>query len=613
MKLLGYGFFLLVILVDEQQRVAVADECIGTPSKLCSEHWPNSGRDCSAPLSGFGNDICFDTRDTCEILACGDAGCSCNISNQGCNPTYCDYRLSCTGSPKPCSLFTSSLECGSADGCTWQRSPTVPPPVPDPTLAPTTEIPCPCENGDNGGFCGICLQILPAEACPEDPKSLPGCSDHFTIIGGLYLCQTTNGECGTDYWLGNCPGGGFKYDVYRRIDCYGENSNLPSKSCEQICCENSACATDNVWSNYCKELCASISTNPSPTRAPITPTQAPVKPPPTIAPMFPSPAPAPAPPCACSNGDNGGACGICLRAVPTSECPPKPGLLPLCNPKLLVDTGSEFCEANNFECGTDNKLDNCIGEGTYDVYQQISCYNDDDDSGSSTASSCPSCHNLEGGNGGECGICLQLIDSSDCPDNPLLLPLCRRPSDLSIPGELCEAFNGDCGTSITAANCAITLSDGSVDTYHAVYRYLPCNCICANGDNNGECGICLKAIEEDEVESSSFTFPGCRPDSMMANMMAYGDVCLSSNWGAPVGCGTSNGGSGFYRFISCDDPSVEDESEEDSAKTTAHPSEGVPASSPPPVNNNSRAEKGNSGILYIWLCPQLFLLLLNIL
>jgi len=73
--------------------------------------------------------------------------------------------------------------------------------------------------------------------------------------------------------------------------------------------------------------------------------------------------------CACPDGDNGGAGGICLKLIDSSDCPADPNLSAGCT-EDEVDIG-ELCEADNDENGTDSNADNC-GNG-YDVYMRISC------------------------------------------------------------------------------------------------------------------------------------------------------------------------------------------------------------------------------------------------
>lgn len=68
------------------------------------------------------------------------------------------------------------------------------------------------------------------------------------------------------------------------------------------------------------------------------------------------------------NGDNDGSCGICLRAVESSECPSNPNLNIGCT-KDEVRIG-QLCEADGNECGTRDSLDNC---NSYDVYMRIPC------------------------------------------------------------------------------------------------------------------------------------------------------------------------------------------------------------------------------------------------
>jgi len=81
------------------------------------------------------------------------------------------------------------------------------------------------------------------------------------------------------------------------------------------------------------------------------------------------PTPTPPPPCDCAGGDNGGAGGICLRLIGSSECPADPNLSAGCT-ATEVAVG-ELCEADDNENGTDANADNC--SGGYDVYERIPC------------------------------------------------------------------------------------------------------------------------------------------------------------------------------------------------------------------------------------------------
>jgi len=73
--------------------------------------------------------------------------------------------------------------------------------------------------------------------------------------------------------------------------------------------------------------------------------------------------------CPCLNGDNGGECGICLRAVESYECPSNPDLSTGCTTGQVAI--GQLCEASGNECGTNPHLNNC-GSG-HDVYQRIYC------------------------------------------------------------------------------------------------------------------------------------------------------------------------------------------------------------------------------------------------
>jgi hypothetical protein len=59
--------------------------------------------------------------------------------------------------------------------------------------------------------------------------------------------------------------------------------------------------------------------------------------------------------------DAGASCGVCLTAIPTSECPTNPDI-ETCD---RVAEG-ELCEGDG-ECGTEGGLNNCDG---YDVYRK---------------------------------------------------------------------------------------------------------------------------------------------------------------------------------------------------------------------------------------------------
>ena len=60
----------------------------------------------------------------------------------------------------------------------------------------------------------------------------------------------------------------------------------------------------------------------------------------------------------------GASCGLCLTAIPSSECPADPDL-PQCDSSSIAD--GALCDGDG-ECGTNGSLDNC--DNGYDVYRK---------------------------------------------------------------------------------------------------------------------------------------------------------------------------------------------------------------------------------------------------
>ena len=79
------------------------------------------------------------------------------------------------------------------------------------------------------------------------------------------------------------------------------------------------------------------------------------------------PPPPAAPPLSCTACDNNNECGICLTAIPASECPANPNLHQ-CKADLVSMNG--LCEGDG-ECGTNNNHNQC--SGAYEVYRQVDC------------------------------------------------------------------------------------------------------------------------------------------------------------------------------------------------------------------------------------------------
>ncbi|GMH79536.1 hypothetical protein TL16_g08177 [Triparma laevis f. inornata] len=162
--------------------------------------------------------------------------------------------------------------------------------------------------------------------------------------------------------------------------------------------------------------------------------------------------------------DTGSSCGICLHAIPSSECPTDANLLQ-CN-HASIGIG-DLCEGDG-ECGTDGSLDNCVGTGKYSGYQAGSC----------TA----------------CAAGKRLINSAT--------------SSATSACQGCEAGKYSSGASASCTNCAAGKFSGSqagsCTACAAGKRLINSETSYADScDTGSSCGICLHAIPSSECPTDA--------------------------------------------------------------------------------------------------------------
>eukprot|EP00965_Chrysotila_dentata_P040347 1339001-Pleurochrysis_carterae.AAC.3 len=156
-----------------------------------------------------------------------------------------------------------------------------------------------CKDCDNGGACGMCLNLVGSDECPSSSRAYSHTCDPSQLPMND-LCEA-DGECGTSNDADNCAGhhhGG--RDVYRRSVCRDNAPRVP-----------------------------------------------------------PSPPDLPLPRCDDLQCDAGASCGICLVLVSREECPESwvsDWTLHTCD--KVAD--GDLCEADG-ECGTNNDASNCEG------------------------------------------------------------------------------------------------------------------------------------------------------------------------------------------------------------------------------------------------------------
>ena len=420
-------------------------------------------------------------RPTCTHC---DAGAECGICLRLLEPDECPRRIKGQPDGGLPSCASSSLEpnrtceadgaCGTNDrvnNCNYVFGLAIarfdyylrldcdlrPPPPPSPPALPAPPSPpqparppglpsCHADACDAGAECGYCLKKIAPEQCPRVREAVNGglqpCEAGRVAVGEL--CEG-DGPCGTNDATDNCDYADprlplalrpLPFDVYVRLACFV--TPLPP---------------------------------PSPPLLPMPPAMPPLPSPPT----FPE----------CGQCDAGAACGYCLRALASDECPPNVaatvnGGFPPCVAGRVAP--GQLCEGDG-SCGTSDRYNNCgyrggprIGIYMYDLYLHLPCVLSPHVPPTPPAPPAlpappappppprmPACGADECDAGLECGYCLRRLRADECPREVAGavnggFPPCN--AGAVAPGSLCEG-DGPCGTSEVVNNCGYTRQSGA--------------------------------------------------------------------------------------------------------------------------------------------------------
>ena len=156
-----------------------------------------------------------------------------------------------------------------------------------------------------------------------------------------------------------------------------------------------------------------------------------------------------------------------------------------------VDPG-HLCAGVDGGCAVDEDIDNCVYYGTdgtaykYDLFVRLDCEFAPRQPPSPPATlprpppppkppALPLCEPTQCDAGEVCGMCLQLVDSTECPDGVHAIAMldCEAGEPINI-GDLCVATDdADCGTDVSADNCLYEVQPYVYQSWD-VYRRVSC-------------------------------------------------------------------------------------------------------------------------------------------